>query len=81
MGRDIAGWGCLAIGLALVALHIYTTLRPPSPAVQVTEGVQAIAEKLAEKAPSLAGALAFVFLGLVVLGYLDVSIAAGTSTE
>ena len=74
-GREIAGAVCLVISIALVGLHAYTTLRPRTPSPG-TEGVGAVIEKLADKAPHLAGALTFMVIGLIVLGYLDVSFVA-----
>ena len=81
MSRSVAGWLCLTTGLLLVVVHVVTSMRPAARGGGHEEGVVDVAKELAGKAPHLAGALAFTVLGLVVLGYLDVSVAAGATGE
>lgn len=78
--QSFAGWLCLVLGVALVVVHIVLALRKPATAgSSPTEAMPAVVEKLADKAPSLAGGIVFVVLGLIVLGVLDIQLVAGAS--
>jgi hypothetical protein len=75
MGEVIAGVLCILIAVVLVGLHVRTSLARPA-SRNGNEGLGDIVGTLADKAPHLAGAFAFMVLGLVVLGFLDLDLSA-----
>lgn len=79
-GQLALGWVCVALGIGLVLLHGVTVYQEQSRLgvgldTGGPEGLQQVATSLAEKAPSLAGGLAFVLLGAMILGYLHIEFA------
>lgn len=81
---DVVGAVCVLLGVALVGLHAYVTVQ----ALQVRKtadaaafGAGKIMAGLADKAPHLAGGFAFIVLGAVLIGILDVDVAVGAGDE
>lgn len=79
---DVVGTVCVVLGVVLVVLHVYVTAQSLRPKKQ--EGDPAafgagVIEKLADKAPHLAGGFAFILLGAAFIGIVDVDTAFRTS--
>ena len=76
--RTAVGLALVILGVVLAVTHILTIVVPLFRATSDLEAADesGFLERLAEKAPTLAGGLAFAFLGVAVLGLVDLSIGA-----
>ena len=81
--NDVLALACLLIAIVLVLLEVWATVRPPK--VEVTmqsttaDGFpgSSVIEKLAEKSPRVAAALAFMILAGVFNGLIEFTAGTG----
>lgn len=80
---DVLVWACIVFAAALILTEVVAGMRKPEPAKKDDEinkeniPGEAVVKALADKAPRVAGAFAFLLLAGIFAGLLSIDVSAG----
>jgi len=81
---DVLVWACIVFAAALILTEVVAGMRKPAPPPKKDDGIntesfpgEAVVKALADKAPRVAGAFAFLVLAGIFAGLLSIDVSAG----